>query len=896
MSGRDLSPWRGVLISHWLALVPLAAMLALGGCSSDSNNSSIPPPVTPPPVTPPPVKPPPPDYVNAPATGPVATIRRTASGVPHIKADNLESATFGSGYVQAQDNICLLADAFVKARSERAKYFGPGPGSIHIINDFSYKAQGIQSGAAAELATLSPESRAMLRGFVAGYNKYVEETNPAEFPAECRNGPWVVPISEEDLLAHYRIVAGFASGDAFATGAMFVAVPPGVDPNPVPVAATAANTQKLRQLRETATFARAGAAERRDYADIGLASNAWGIGADLSENGRGALLANPHFPYSGVRRFYESQVTVPGYMNFHGAGLTGTPTPLIGFNENLGWSHTVSTSARFTLYELRLKAGDNLTYIKDGQERPITQQTFQIQVNTGGPTPLTLQKTFYYSEYGPMLAAELVTQGGLPAWGATGRAYSYRDANADTRNLLDTWLQMARATNLDEFQDVFRNCGSTLWVNTTYADDQGNAYYIDSSSVPNLSVAGVASVRTKLALSAAYRSLFGAGLVLLDGSSSLEDWVEGTCRGLVPFEGHPKLERADFVQNSNDSYWATNPAAPLEGFSPLFGLERTAQGPRTRIGLFMLQNPTNPGYAAEAPAGQDGKFGAADLARVLHNNRAWYAEEFLTELRARCDAIGSNPVNLPAGGARTVDAACNVLKNNWNGVYDLDSVGAHVFRVFIADYRNKFASQLTVPFNPADPVGTPGVPAPADPANLASDPMLQSLAVGLDRLDSVGIGYAAMLGSVQAFQPSGGAPPGGTAVTLGPAFPWHGGQGEIDGAFNAVRTVDSPVQQDTRLPRLNPEAIPSTAGLSTTPGEGWPIAYGTSWHFGLEFTDNGPRAFGLLSYSQSSNAASPFFSDQQQRYSDKNMRSIPFTEAEIAASLLPQGEVTISAN
>jgi len=35
---------------------------------------------------------------------------------------------------------------------------------------------------------------------------------------------------------------------------------------------------------------------------------------------------------------------------------------------------------------------------------------------------------------------------------------------------------------------------------------------------------------------------------------------------------------------------------------------------------------------------------------------------------------------------------------------------------------------------------------------------------------------------------------------------------------------------------------------------------------------------------------------QQQRYSDKNMRSIPFTEAEIAASLLPQGEVTIRAN
>ena len=827
----------------------------------------------------------------------MAIIRRTASGVPHIKASNLESATFGSGYVQAQDNICLLADAFVKARSERAKYFGPGPGSIHIINDFSYKAQGIQSGAAAELATLSPESRAMLRGFVAGYNKYVNETNPAEFPAECRNGPWVVPISEEVLLAHYRIVAGFASGSLFATGAMFVAVPPGVDPNPVPVVAAAANTQKLRQLRETAAFARAGAAERRNYADIGLASNAWGIGADLSENGRGALLANPHFPYTGVRRFYESQITVPGYMNFHGAGLTGTPTPLIGFNENLGWSHTVSTSARFALYELRLKAGDNLTYIKDGQERPITQQTFQIQVNTGGPAPLTLQKTFYYSEYGPMLAADLVTQGGLPAWGATGRAYSYKDANADSRNLLDTWLQMARATNLDEFKAVFRNCGSTLWVNTTYADDEGNAYYIDSSSVPNLSVAGVASVRTKLALSAAYRSLFGAGLTLLDGSSSLEDWVEGTCRGLVPFEGHPKLERTDFVQNSNDSYWATNPAAPLEGFSPLFGLERTAQGPRTRIGLFMLQNPTNPGYAAEAPAGQDGKFGAADLARVLHNNRTWYAEEFLAELRARCDAIGSNPVNLPTGGTRTVDAACNVLKNNWNGVYDLDSVGAHVFRVFIADYRNKFASHLTTPFNPADPVGTPGDPAAADPANLASDPMLQSLAAGLaaPRLGGHRLRRnARQRADVPAQRRRAPGRHGGDAR---PGVPLarrrrhdrrrvqRGAHGQFAGAGGHAPAARS-IRRRSRARRAC-RRRPARAGRSPTVPAG--ISASSS-------PTAGPRAFGLLSYSQSSNAASPFFNDQQQRYSDKNMRSIPFTEAEIAASLLPQGEVTISAN
>ena len=85
-----------------------------------------------------------------------------------------------------------------------------------------------------------------------------------------------------------------------------------------------------------------------------------------------------------------------------------------------------------------MKAGNNLVYVKDGVEKPITQEVIRIQVATGAPTPTTLQRTFYYSEYGPMLAADLVTSGGLPAWGAAGTAYTYRDANADAGNLLST--------------------------------------------------------------------------------------------------------------------------------------------------------------------------------------------------------------------------------------------------------------------------------------------------------------------------------------------------------------------------------------------------------------------------------------------------------------------------
>ncbi len=72
------------------------------------------------------------------------------------------------------------------------------------------------------------------------------------------------------------------------------------------------------------------------------------------------------------------------------------------------------------------------------------------------------------------------------------------------------------------------------------------------------------------------------------------------------------------------------------------------------------------------------------------------------------------------------------------------------------------------------------------------------------------------------------------------------------------------------------------------------MARGTSWHFGLEFTDKGPEAYGLVSYSQSTDAMSPFFSDQSEQYSNKQYRQLVFTEKDIQANLLPQEGLLLS--
>lgn len=809
-----------------------------------------------------------------------AQIRRTTNGVPHITADTLESAGFGAGYVQAQDNVCIIADEILRARGERARFYGPGEGDVNIVSDFSYRALGLLEQAQARYPTLDSQARALMEGFAAGYNRYVLETAPADLPSKCAGQAWVRPITPQELFAYYNLAARYASGVQFATGATFLAVPPGESPVPNSIIPTISESgQDVSEPKRR--IARMDLDNFKvNLQDLPMASNGWGLGREMTESGRGALLANPHFPYTGSRRFYQAHIRVPGVVDFNGAGLIGVPLPQIGFNEHLGWTHTVTTSQRFTLYQLQLKAGDNLTYVKDGEERPITERQIQIEVFDGDTQPTTLERTFYFSEYGPMLAADRVNPS-LPAWGDVGAdgtavAYSYRDANATTADQdISLRLDMARAQNIEQFRSAFGECGTVFWVNTIYADDQGNALYLDASAVPNVSSETIAALEQD----PLRWTVAANGLTILDGSTSRDDWVEGECDGRVPFADSPQLQRADFVQNSNDSYWATNPAAPLEGYSPLFGPTETELSARTRMGLAMLLEPTNPGLSSVPPAGADGKFSARDIMDALYSNRAYLAETLLDDLLERCLVVGSEPVSL-GGSGRSVAEGCSALAA-WDGVYDLDSRGAHTFRLFAHEYNTRLPDDYSVGFDPSDPLGTPADPQPM-PVNPAEDPMLQSLAAALDILDSVNLAYDAALGEVQRQQLSVGVPPGETPAPAGAPIPWHGPQGVPEGGFNVVRGDPGSVDLDTRFPRVNPDST-LAAGLSPTPGEGWWISYGTSWHFGLEFTDEGPQAYGLLSYSQSSESDSPYFRDQDLRYSSKNYRKLLLDEDEIAS-------------
>ncbi len=759
-----------------------------------------------------------------------ASIRRTSYGVAHIMAEDLGSAGFGQAYAFAQDHACVLADQILKVRSERAAFFGAGPGDANLESDLGYLALDVMARGKAGLETQPEPVRMLIDGYVAGYNQYLADTGADMVQGSCKGQPWLRPITANELFAYYVDLGLLASGnpliDYIAT-----AQPPGS-----PLVKPGGSVAGLRGPKAT-----------------GFGSNGWAIGGTRTASGAGMVVANPHFPWEGELKLWESHVTVPGTLNIYGVGLMGVPGSLIGFNDEVGWTHTFSDGQRFNIYALTLVEGDPTSYLYDGKPRKMEARDYEVSVRQQDGTLAKVQRTLYFSHYGPMLNVD-------PFGWSPSLALTYRDANIENTRLIEQFFGMNSARSLAEFQKVYEDVGGVPWVNTMAADRAGKTWYIDASATPRLSQAAIdgwlKSVDDGEFLAGV---LYEQGLVLLDGSSSVNEWTEAPgarSPGLVPFAEQPQQERDDFVFNANDSHWLSNPASPLEGYSPLHGFERVPQSPRTRMNMRLL---TEQGGAS----GDDDKFTIEELQTAIMGNRSFTAELLLDAVVQRCTGVKSV---LVIDEVVDITAACDVL-TAWDGQYDPDSVGAIVWREFLGAYAfqslTDYGPLLAVAFDPEDPLETPNTLV--DPPAMGEDKVLVGLGRGVLALTGAGVAIDSPLAEVQR------APRGSES------FGVPGGQNR-DGTANIVTYSVLKTTLDPSTPQG--EVLNTATGLTK---DGYVVNYGSSFVMALEMGKDGPRGQAFLTYGESDDPASPHFADQTALFASQQWRPIVFTEADIAA-------------
>ena len=772
-----------------------------------------------------------------------ATIRRTAYGVPHIAAGDLGSLGFGQGYAFAEDHLCTLADQIVKVRGERSRWHGAGEEDVNLNSDLAYRQLDLVGLAQDALPEIDTDARAVIQGYAAGYNAYLEETGVDDLPGWCAGEEWVEPITELDLVTYYKDLGLLASGRNFLDFAATAQPPAGAD-------GASDDESDYEQDDGATTTTEAGAAENAlglpTAETAALGSNGWAIGSERSESGGGMLLANPHFPWTGELRLWESHLTVPGEIDVYGAGLLGTPGVLIGFNDAVAWTHTVSAGNRFTAYTLDLVPGDPTSYVYGDEERAMTSADITVEVlgDDGEVTEET--RTLWSSHYGPII--------NFPGVGWTDETtVTYRDANIDNDVLIEQFLAMDRAGSMDEFQAAHRDITGIPWVNTMATSADGVAWYADTAATPNLSEEAIETWLVDREDDPLTSLAWDNGAVLLDGSDPVNEWVDAEgarSPGLVPFADMPQLERDDFVFNANDSYWLSNPDEPLTGFSPMHGEADVPQAPRTQQNALTLQG--------DPAAGVDeldlDTFSLEEVQDALFANVSRTAVALQDEVVARCQ--GASP-----------SEACETLAA-WDGRDDLDSPGAPLWREFMSQFEYDdvvdAGALYAEPFDPDRPLETPSglVAAPAS----GPDPVLAALAAAAASLTDRGFAVDATLEELQYALPKPGRipVPGGTFR---------------DGTMNIIG-----VGSNSSSTEPTPEAGETASDTSSLSDEGYEVGFGSSFIMTVAFGDDGPQAEAILTYSQSGDPESPQFSDQtEELFGQETWRPILFTDEAIAA-------------
>ncbi|MGY2287252.1 bifunctional acylase PvdQ [Pseudomonas gingeri] len=724
-----------------------------------------------------------------------ADIRRTTFGVPHILASDERGLGYGIGYAYAQDNLCLLANEIVTVNGERSKYFGPEALTVeqreNLTSDLFFNWLNTPAAVSAFWQAQSPEIRQRVEGYVAGYNRQLRERQAQGLPAQCQ-GDWVRPITVLDQVKLTRRLLVEGGVGQFAE-ALVAATPP-------------------EQTAQVPSMAFELAAERMQRFALDRGSNGVAVGRERSFNGRGLLLGNPHFPWVGGMRFYQMHLTIPGQLDVMGAALPGLPLINIGFSQHLAWTHTVDTSKHFTLYRLQLDPKDPTRYLLDGKSTAMDKRQVTVQVRQPDGSHKAVSRVVYSSVFGPV-----VQWPGKLDWNRE-VAFSLRDANQDNDRVLQQWYAMNRAGSLKALQAAVHKIQGIPWVNTLAVDDQGRALYMNLSVVPYVDAAKLGECSDPRA---------GTELIVLDGSRRGCAWsvaANAAQKGIFPADRLPQLERGDYVQNSNDSAWMVNPAAPLKGFSPVISRDGQPLGQRARFALDQL-----------ARLNQAGPVKVEDLQRMVMDDQVYLAGQVLPDLLQFCAAdLGAD--------ATALIPLCDSLKN-WDQHAHLQSGLGFVHFQNVMGQLFESGDIWRVKFDPADPQHTPrGLDIEqADVARAVREAMLASV----ESVNKAGLKADTQWGDVQ--QVSQGGQP----------VPVHGGPATL-GVYNAIQSV---------------------------PGEGGKreVVSGTSYLQVVSFDDNGPQAQGLLAFSLSSDPASAHFRDQTEAFSKKAWSVLPFTEQQIKA-------------
>tara|TARA_R110002073_G_scaffold72537_1_gene177773 strand:+ start:814703 stop:816790 length:2088 start_codon:yes stop_codon:yes gene_type:complete len=514
-------------------------------------------------------------------------------GVPHINSNNLEELFFAQGWAQMHNHANLIVELYGSSRGKGAEYWG----ASKLQNDQLVHTLGFSELADEWESKQDPEIKTIYTHFIKGMNAYAT----AHPEAIDEKNKVVLPLTTKDANMHgmYVVFTRFIGGN------------------------------DLGRIQQ--------------WPDMG--SNTYAIAPKRSASGNAMLVQNPHLPWWKEFLFFESHLNFKD-KNMYGSTLVGLPGIAIGFNENLGWSHTDNTIDNADTYELELKDGG---YLLDGERKDfdIAAKTIKIKQEDGSlvDEEIALLKTVH----GPVVNK------------TKDKVLALRMVGLDRPNMLLQWWRMINSSNFDEFEDALKMAQIPFW-NVMYADKEGTIFYLFNGLVPKRS-SGDWNYWDRV----------------IPGGKSADVWTDVHAYADLPKIKNPEI---GWLQNANDPPWTSTIPMTLnpDDFPSYMAPKSMAFRPQRSARMLL----------------EDESITFDELIDYKHSTHLEFADRILDDLFIAIDNSNSEKAK-----------AAKVVLEKWDREADADSKGMLLFYNWARKFRAGKSSNYTEKWSIDKPNTTP---------------------------------------------------------------------------------------------------------------------------------------------------------------------------------------------
>ena len=355
-------------------------------------------------------------------------IVRDKWGIPHIYGKTDKEAAYGLAWAHAEDDFKTIQKTFLPAKG----MLGSLEGIRGAVLDYAVELLKSREVAYRELKNLPPEGLNVIYGYLDGLNAYA-----SKYPEQVLvKGSF--PLSIYDYLTGLNLMLHLFSDTGDIIGQLL--------------------SNSINPIDEMSGV---------DNIGSSIGSNGFAFNSFKTLDKKSYLNINTHQPLEGPFAWYEAHINSDEGWNMLGGLFPGLPLPVIGTNENLGWTHTYNYPDMNDVFQLVINPKNKNQYKLDGSWENFEIKNIKLKVKSILGLKIKVRRKIIWSKFGPVIKNKK-------------GYFAFFSQSLNNISAIEQWLKMNKAANFNEFEEALKLLGIPRF-NIVYADREDNIFYMSNA-------------------------------------------------------------------------------------------------------------------------------------------------------------------------------------------------------------------------------------------------------------------------------------------------------------------------------------------------------------------------------------------------------------------------------